>query len=126
MKFELVCVLFLAASGAAWAQGSGSVGPPPGGGDGGLQTPFEVVKTVSVKYLSAGGDGNSIIVEAEGKKLSMKLDKRYKIKANKGTEFAGKKRIELADLQAGILLKVTYRVSDMTAIELRILQEKKA
>lgn len=126
MKLELVCVLFLAASGAALAQGSGSVGPPPGGGDGGLQAPFEVVKTASVKYVSAAEDGNSIIVEAEGKKLSMKLDKRYQIKANKGTEFAGKKRIELADLQAGILLKVTYRVSDMTAIELRVVQEKKA
>lgn len=125
MKFELIGVFFLAASGAAWAQGSGSVVPPSSGG-GGIQSPFEVVKTLTVKYVSAGEDGKTIIVEAEGKKFSMKLDKGYQIKANKGTEFAGKKHIELADLQPGITLKVTYRLTDMTASEIRIIQERKA
>jgi hypothetical protein len=113
----------------SFAQGSGAVAPAPSGGaSSGLDIgAFEVTKTIKLRFVSAAKDGTTIVLaEENGTQYSTKLAKKVSISAEKGAEYAGKKKLGLDNLEPGMLLKVTYRASDHAVLELRILKKKKA
>ena len=106
------------------AQGSGGVSPSGVGSAGGIGgSPFDVTKTIKVRLVEIAKDGAIVVADNNGARHSVKLDKKVRIRADKDTEFAGKKNIEQDDLQPGMFLKMTYRASDLVALELRILKK---
>ena len=110
------------------AQGSGGVSPSGVGGGAGSAggiggSPFDVTKTIKVRLVEIAKDGAIVVADNNGARHSVKLDKKVRIRADKDTEFAGKKNIEQDDLQPGMFLKMTYRASDLVALELRILKK---
>ena len=111
--------------GVALAQGSGAVGPAPTGGGAAGISAFEVTKTARVRVVSVSKDGPLVVRDEQGATVVAKLEKKVAVRADKGTELAGKKKIQLEDLEPGMLLKATYRASDMVVVELRILKEPK-
>lgn len=125
MKTLMVFALSVLAPAILAAQGSGGVSPSGvgGGGTGGIDnSAFEVTKTIKLRLIAIPKDGTILVAEDNGVKRSVKLDKKLRIRADKDTEFAGKKNITQDDLQPGMLLKITYRASDFVALELRILK----
>lgn len=120
--------LVLALPALALAQGSRSSAPsvqPPGmGGD----TPvFAVTRTLMGKVASVDAAQNTIVVEdGKGKKYSIKIEKDTKLRADKKTEYGHKKNLSLADFEAGQPVRVTLLASNGTAIEVRMVKEKKA
>jgi len=123
----------LLAPSCALAQGSGgappSVGPGVGGPGGAAlssDSPFLVTKTIVVKLASTPKDDKVLSVLVDGKLNDAKLDPKVRIKADKGTEYSGKKKIAVSDLQAGMELKLTYRADNLVVVEIRILKMKEA
>ena len=120
--------LVLALPALALAQGSRSSAPsvqPPGPG---ADTPvFAVTRTLMGKVASVDPAQNLIVVEDnKGKKYSIKIEKGTKLKADKKTEYGHKKNLSLADFEAGQPVRVTLLASNGTAIEVRMVKEKKA
>jgi hypothetical protein len=126
MKTLILFAIALFATVLASAQGSGGGSTGVGGGGGSTDfgtSGFDVLKTVQLHVVEVRPDGGVVVVDEAGTRVAVKLDKHYVIKANKGTELAGKKKLAIADLQAGMLLKITYRAADLVAVELRIVKD---
>lgn len=128
MKTLVVFAVSLLAPMIALGQGSGGISPASVGAGGGAgadigSSPFEVTKTIKLRLVEAPKDGKIVVVEENGTKHLVALAKKLRIRADKFTEFGGKKKISQDDLQPGMLLKITYRASDFVALELRILNE---
>jgi hypothetical protein len=69
---------------------------------------------------------NTVVVKDSktGKQLSFHLAKGTRLKADRQTDLAGRKRLALADFKAGHLVKLTYRVKDGKPLELRLRSNK--
>ncbi|MDT7540689.1 MAG: hypothetical protein QOE33_593 [Acidobacteriota bacterium] len=69
---------------------------------------------------------NTVVVKDSktGRHLSFHLAKGTRLKADRQTELAGRKRLALADFKAGHLVKLTYRASDGKPLEMRLRANK--
>ena len=112
----------------AWAQASGSVRPTPADragavGDVGPDLPFLVTRTVKGKIAGIKKDAHSTVVTVEdnqGKRGELKLNSKTRIKADKKTEYAGKKHISLDDLEIGQSVKITVVADSGQVLEVRL------
>ncbi len=124
-----ILLSFIALGVVSLAQGSGSVersSPPSRGAHDAIpDVPFVVTRTVSGRIVEVNLDEHSIIVETkDGQFFKFGIDKKAKLKADKGTELGGKKSLLLADFLNGQLVKVTYIPAEKRVTEVRIRREK--
>ena len=122
--------LAMALPATALAQGSGSTGPavPNRVGNYGdnPQPPFLVTGALEGKVAEIRSDQRLIIIEDKnGKRLQFRLDEKTKFRADKRTEYAGKKDLGLGDFELGQPVRVTYIASNNIATELRLRRVKR-
>src|SRR6267142_3406719 len=108
-RFCSILLVAASMSGIAWAQGSGSTrsaSPKSGGGgaDVGPDLSFMVTRTVKGKIAEIQKDDHGAVViveDSEGRRGAVKVNSKTRIKADKKTEYAGKKHISPDDLEVG-------------------------
>jgi len=121
-------VLVLALPGAAFAQGSGSMHPPSPNpsASGSIEDtprlqPFAVTQSAKVRIVDIKADQHLLIVEdQDGRRHDLKVDSKTRFKPQKKTDLSKKKDLSVADLRTGQVLKVTFRISDGTATEIKL------
>lgn len=124
MRFHQLALGFLFGAAVLLAQGSGSVAPPPTAGDTLPDLPFTVTRS-AVGNLSAIQPGVLILDDEKRKEpLKLKLASKVRISADKKSSLAGRKRLVLDDLAAGLYVKVTYRPETGEVVEIRVLKPK--
>jgi len=132
MKRILIGTLSLVLALPVWASAQGSGSSAPYGNRGAIapdtdRPAFAVTRTLTGKVASVDAALNTIVVEDDkGKKYSIKIEKSTKLKADKKTEYGHKKNLSLADFEAGQPVRITLLASNGTAIEVRMVKEKKA
>lgn len=101
---------------SASAQGSGSVG-------GGMPGGFEIVREVDAVMVSVDEPKGVISVDEKktGKRLTLRIDPKMKVKlkAEKSSALGDRRELALADFTAGQPVRVAYRTTDLTAMELK-------
>jgi len=131
MMIVPICALF---AGLAFGQRM----PPPGPGANGPNgpgynrhsgpegSPFKT-KTIAGELVEVKASSNAISLKnKDGKVFDFTLDSKTKLKADKNTELADKKPIELSDFQAGENVEVTVDLSSQRVSELRLKRQKKS
>jgi hypothetical protein len=89
-------------------------------------SPFKT-KTIAGELVEVKTDSNSISLKGkDGKILAFDLDPKTKLKADKNTELADKKTIELGDFQAGQSVEVTVDLTSHRVSEVRLKRQKKS
>jgi alpha-1,6-mannosyltransferase len=100
----------------ASAQGSGSTG-------GGLPGGFEIVREVDATLVSVDEPKGVISLDEKktGKRLTLRIDPKMKVKlkAEKGSALADRRELSLVDFAAGQPVRVSYRTTDLAAMELK-------
>lgn len=105
---------------AAWAQGSGTIYVPdtidaPA-------SPFQVTRIAKGKIAGIHKEVKVtwVLLESEkGRRGAIKLTRRTRFKADKDTEYAGKKHISPDDLEVGQIVRVTFVANTGEVLELR-------
>jgi len=101
---------------SARGQGSGSVA-------GGLPGGFEIVREVDATLVSVDELKGAISLDEKktGKRLTLRIDPKMKVKlkAEKGSALADRPELALKDFTAGQTVRVAYRTTDLTAMELK-------
>ena len=110
-------------SAIAWAQGSGNVPLAElGTADPGSDSAFLVTRTLKGKVAAIQkADRLTIVVveDGQGHRGALTLNAKTRFKADKGTEYAGKKRLSSEDIEVGQLVKVTFVPDTGRVVELR-------
>lgn len=114
----LLLTIFLAAS--SQAQGSGTIYVPediPGRG-----SPFTVTRIAKGKIAGVHQDEHETILlfeDAKGRRGILKINSKTQFKADRNTEYAGKKHLSTADLEIGQHVKITFAATSGQILELR-------
>ncbi|HKW98057.1 MAG TPA: hypothetical protein VJN43_09995 [Bryobacteraceae bacterium] len=125
-----LCWVVLVASSAAtlgWAQGSRAVSSEsvdqqidrevgPGA--------FAVTRTAKGKIAAVNKEDHDTIVvfeDSQGKRGKLKLTSKTRFRADKKTEYAGKKHISADDLEIGQRVKITFVASSGQVLEVRLI-----
>lgn len=118
-------MLLVAAStaGLAAAQGSGNVPLTElGTADTNSDSPFLVTRTLAGKILRIKKDVHETLIvveDSQGRLGVFTVNQKSRFKADKNTEYAGKKRISVDDLEVGQLVKVTFVPDTGRVVQLR-------
>jgi hypothetical protein len=112
----------------AWAQGSGNVplAEMGTGGDANSDWPFQVTRTVTgnVLWIMKNGDINLIVVEDNrGRRAVFTVTQQTRFKADKKTEYAGKKRITADDMAVGQRVTIIFTPDKGNVLALRFMQK---
>ena len=120
---RLCAILLFAASmtAVARAQGSGTVEVPdtvdaP-------DSPFLVTRIAKGRIVAIKHDAHVTILlleDSKGHRGALKVNSRTKFKADKGTEYAGKKHISPDDLEIGQNVKIIFAANGGQILELRL------
>lgn len=122
---RLYSMLLVAVSmaGLAVAQGSGNASLAElGTADSNSDSPFLVTRTLAGKVLRVTKDGRETLIvveDSQGRRGVFTVNQKSKFKADKNTEFAGKKRISADDLETGQLVKVTFVPGTGRVVQIR-------
>jgi hypothetical protein len=126
---RLCAILLVAASTrlVAGAQGSGTIVVPDTVSDpdtsSGSDSPFLVTRTVKGRIAGIKKDPHVTIVLIEnnrGQRGALRINSKTKFKADKGTEYAGKKHITPEDLEIGQSVKIIFVANSSQVLELRL------
>ena len=123
---RLYTMLLVAAStaGLAAAQGSGNVPLTElGTADTNSDSPFLVTRTLAGKILRIKKDVHETLIvveDGQGRLGVFTVNQKSRFKADKNTEYAGKKRISVDDLEVGQLVKVTFVPDTGRVVQMRI------
>jgi hypothetical protein len=83
--------------------------------------PYLVTRSLEGKIAEIKAEQHLVVIEDKnGKRFEVKLNDKTKFKADKKTEFAGKKNLLLSDFETGQPVRVTYLASNNMAVELRL------
>ena len=120
---RLCTILLFAASmtAAARGQGSGTVEVPdtvdaP-------DSPFLVTRIAKGRIAGIKRNAHETIVvleDSKGHRGALKVNSRTKFKADKGTEYAGKKHISPDDLEVGQNVRIIFAANSGQILELRL------
>lgn len=127
MKCKLMMPIstLLVATGLCYAQGSGSTEPPRTTIPTYDAQPFQVTRNVQGALIAIDQENRLIAVEdKKGKLFKFRLEDGAKFKADKKTEFGGKKKLMLADFKAGDPVRVVFTPDDGKVIEVRLVYVK--
>lgn len=125
-----LCLFVLALSsvtGIGWAQGSRAVSSEsvaqqiddavgPG-------TAFTVTRTAKGKIAAVKKEDHATVVvfeDSQGRRGKLKLTSKTRFRADKKTEYAGKKHISVDDLEIGQSVKITFVASSGQVLEVRL------
>ena len=109
---------------SARAQGSGAVHVPdniPGS-----DSPFTVTRIVKGTITAIHKDPHETIVlfeDNKGRRGSLKVSSKTHFKADRGTEYDGKKHLSVDDLEIGQSVKVIYTAATGQILELRFIRK---
>jgi hypothetical protein len=120
---RLCAILLFAASmtALARAQGSGTVEVPDS--IDAPDSPFLVTRMLKGRIAGVQHDPHVTLVlieDGKGRRGALKVNSRTKFKADKGTEYAGKKHISPDDLEIGQNVKIIYAANSGQILELRL------
>ena len=136
MKLLLICAIVVAACGVAVAQKSGGGAPvvgvntggpvPPNGSNESMgRDPDVYSRSVTGRILKVDRARGLLMIEGAGKtQLTFSVDEKVRARADKDTPLAGRKDLSLTDYTPGQVVKVSYRVSDNKALEVRLKRVK--
>ena len=113
----VLCAVLFGVSAPAFAQGSRSSGGPSSDyGD------FSVLRNVTGVLISADEKEGTLVVKPDGaeESVSFKVMGKIRLGAEKKTALSGRKGLALADFEPGQAVKVTFRATDLTAVEMRL------
>jgi hypothetical protein len=113
-----------------FAQGSGSSypAPEPAGPIAFPERPFEVYKSSTGTFVAIE-DGVLVVDDQrikEPRKLKLMNAAKIRVTADKKSELGNRKKLTLADLGAGMYVRVTYQAETNAVIEIRVLKPKDA
>ena len=122
-RWRMTLLAAAATAVVALAQGSGNVplaelGTEDRGGD----SAFLVTRTLKGKVIAMQkGDRLTIVVveDSQGHRGALTINAKTRFKAEKGTEYAGKKRISTGDLEVGQFVRATFVPDTGRVVELR-------
>jgi hypothetical protein len=103
-----------------WAQGSGTIRVPET--IDGPELPFQVTRTVKGRIARIHKDAKVTWVLLEygkGRRGAIKLTRGTRFRADKNTEYAGKKHMSPNDLEIGQNVRVTFIANTGEVLELR-------
>ena len=127
------CCIFLpvvaAMMATAWARGSGN-GPlaEMGTADSSSDWPFQVTRTVTgdVLWVKKDGDISLIVVQDDrGKRAVFTVNQKTRFKADKKTEYAGRKHVTPDDLAVGQRVAITFVGNSGEVLALRFMANAK-
>jgi hypothetical protein len=98
---------------------NGSNGQTLGPGESGAYS-----HSVSGQVLTVDSAGNSMVVNLQGKRMQLLIQKDTRLRADKNTELAGKTDISVADYKPGQTVKVIYRIADSKILEIKLKRPK--
>lgn len=121
---RLCAILLFAASmiAVARAQGSGTVEVPDS--IDAPDSPFLVTRIAKGRIAGIKRDAHVTLVlieDTKGRRGTLKVNSRTKFKADKGTEYAGKKHISPDDLEVGQSVKIIFAANSGQILELRLI-----
>jgi hypothetical protein len=113
---SLALAFLLIAPFSAFAQGSRSSGGPAS------PDTFNVLRHVTGVLVSADAEEGALVVKPDGgeENVTFKVLPKIRLSAEKKTPLAGRKDLALSDYAPGQPVKVTFRATDRTAVELRL------
>jgi hypothetical protein len=107
----------------ALAQGSGNAPLAElGSADGDSDSPFLVTRTLAGKILWIKKDTSETLIVVEdnqGHRGVLTVNHKTRFRADKKTEYSGKKRISVEDLEVGAMVKVTFVPKDGRVVQVR-------
>ena len=115
----LLLTMFLAA--CARAQGSGAIYVPDD--IQGPVSPFTVTRIAKGKIAGIHQAEHETILlfeDAKGRRGVLKINSKTQFRADRNTEYAGKKHLSAADLEVGQRVKITFAASTGQILELRL------
>ncbi len=111
---SLVLLAVCVAPGSVFAQGSGSTGP---GFPGGAGAPLAVTRTINGIVAEIDPNLRLIAVTDEkGRRYEFRVTPETRFSADKNTELAGKKELDLVDFQPGWPVRFTFRPDDKSKV----------
>lgn len=116
-----VLLLLSTASVKASGGGGGAISVPrPGASDA-----FTITKSERGNLLRIDLEKRVLVIkDKKERELSLLIDSKTKFKPEDPKDYAGRKELKAAELQAGMSLKVVYRESDRTAVEVKVLKKE--
>lgn len=124
MRLLLICALLAVAGSAVAAQDrvtGGNAGTPDPMNEKMGRDPAAYSKSVTGTIMAVDASRGIItIARADASQLTFALDPKARIKADKDTDLASKKDLSLSDYKRGQIVKVSYRLADNKAIEIRL------
>jgi len=107
----------------AGAQGSGNAPLAElGSADSSADSPFLVTRTLAGKLLWIKKDQHETLIvveDGQGRRGVLTINQKTRFRADKKTEYSGKKRISVDDLEVGQLVKVTFVPDNGRVVEVR-------
>jgi hypothetical protein len=127
MRLLLICVMLLAACSVVAAQGvternsGGAVTPPNPLFERMGKDPSAYSRSVTGRIVTLDSTGRVLVIEGADKtQLTFIVGARVRLRADKDTGMAGRKDLALSDYAPGQVVRVSYRVSDNQALEVRL------
>ncbi len=101
--------------------GSGAISPPrPGARD--VFTPTKASRGTIIRIDE---EKNTITFkDTKDREITLALDKKIKYRAEDALDFGGRKELNREDLKPDLDIRIVYRESDKTAVEVKILKKK--
>jgi hypothetical protein len=101
--------------------GGGAVTPPrPGATDA-----FTATKALRATLINIDTEKSAITIKVDkGREVTLLLDKKTKYRAEDAKDFGGRKDLKLEDLAADINVRVLFKESDKTVVEVKVLKKK--
>lgn len=116
-------VLILLSTGAIWASGGGGGAisvPRPGASDA-----FTITKSERGNLLRIDLERRVLTIrDKKEREVSILIDSKTRFKPEDPKEYAGRKELKPTELQPGMSLKIVYRESDRTAVEVKVLKKE--
>ena len=107
---------------ALFAVAATSIAKEPLRGDAdrfGADAPFALKSKVEGTLLEVKADGTLIVKGADGEKIEIAVSEKTRIRADQKSDFEGRSKLEVTDLEAGQIVEITHRAG--AAVKVKVL-----
>jgi hypothetical protein len=80
--------------------------------------------SVSGQIVTVDAAENAMVVNVQGKRMQLFIEKDTRLRADKNTDLAGKTDISVADYKPGQTVKIIYRIVDSKILEVKLKRPK--
>ena len=80
--------------------------------------------SVSGQIVTVDAAENAMVVNLQGKRMQLFIEKDTRLRADKNTDLAGKTDISVADYKPGQTVKIIYRIVDSKILEVKLKRPK--